>query len=162
MITGVVSEQDFVEAQRIHRHRTAVWINAVLIAIALAGVVLLAAGTKKWGLIVAMGGIGGLIGEAIQARLYIPAQARKHYRQFKGIDAPITYRWSADTICVETNRGAGERSWSDFQRVRESNQLILLYTTDALFEVVPKRWFRDEKQAAEFSTLANGTARAVA
>jgi hypothetical protein len=156
MITGVVSEQDYVEAQRVHRQRLAAQLNWSLAVVAACGVALAVAGVKPWGLIAAIAGLGGLIGEAIQARLYIPAQARKHYHQFKGIEAPITYRWNSETISVQSERGAGERKWNDILKVRESEHVFLLYTTDVLFEVVPKRWFENAEQALEFGTLAKG------
>ena len=157
MITGVVSAEDFVEAQRVHRRGIAVAMNWVMGGLAAFGVALAIFGIKPWGLILILAGIGGAIGEAIQARLYIPAKSRKHYSQFKGVEAPITYRWDTEKFSVRSDRGSGERRWRDLHRVRESERVFLLYTTDVLFEVVPKRWFQSEAQAAEFGRLAKGS-----
>ena len=157
MITGVVSEQDYVEAQRVHRQPLATKFNWALGVVTLGGLALIVLGIKPWGLMATIGGICGFIGEAIQAKVYVPAIARKHYHQFKGIETPITYRWDTDGLSVQSDRGAGERKWKDFLKVRESDQVFLLYTTDVLFEVVPKRWFGSPEQALEFGALAKGT-----
>jgi hypothetical protein len=156
MVSGVVSEQDYVDAHGLHRRPVAIAVNGTMAAILVVGVALLLAGAKQWGLILWIGGIGGFIGEAIQARLYLPARVRKLYSQFRGIDAPVTYRWNSSTLSVQSRRGAGERAWSDILKVREDDRLFLLYATDHLFEVVPKAWFASPDQVAEFRALAKG------
>jgi len=156
MITGVVSEADYVGAYTLHRRSVAVAINWVLGTIAAAGLLLAIFGVKPWGLFLFLGGVGGLIGEAVQAHLYVPKQARKFYSQFKGIDAPITYRWNAEKLSVHSDRGNGERNWRDLLKVKEDDRLLLLYTTDALFEVVPKGWFQTPAQLSEFQSYARG------
>ena len=156
MITGTVSAQDYVEAQAVHRRTVAIWVNSVLGAIGVTGLVLLSIGVKPWGLILLMGGLCGFLGEAIQARVYIPSQARKHFLQFKGIEAPITYDWNSEKFSVRSDRGNADRNWGDILKVREGDGLILLYTTDVLFEIVPKRWFATPAQMDEFRTLARG------
>jgi YcxB-like protein len=154
MITGVVSEQEYVEAHTLHRRSIAVATNCVMVAILGVGVVLASFGVRPWGLILILGGIGGLLGEAAQARLYLPGKVRKLYAQFKGIEAPITYRWGASTFEVKSERGGGTRNWTDLHKIKENDELFLLYSTDALFEVVPKKWFESTAQMSEFRRLA--------
>ena len=156
MISGVVTEQDYIDAHALHRRPVAVAVNSTMAVILLIGVALLFFGIRMWGLMLSIGGIGGFIGEAVQAHLYLPAKVRKLYAQFKGIDAPVTYRWNASTLTVQSARGGGDRNWSDFLKVRENHRLFLLYSTDLLFEIVPKAWFANPEQMAEFRELAEG------
>ena len=154
MITGIVSEQEYVAAHSLHRRPVAVAVNGFMVALLAIGLVLAAIGVGMLSYVLIFGGIGGLLGEAAQARLYLPAKVRKLYAQFKGVDAPTTYTWDDSTLEVKSERGAGRRNWTDLHKVGESGELILLYTTDHLFEIVPKRWFADTAQMTEFIRLA--------
>ncbi len=156
MISGVVTEKDYIDAHILHRRPVAVAVNWTMAAILLVGVLLLLFGIRMWGLMLSIGGIGGFIGEAIQAHLYLPAKVRKLYAQFKGIDTPVTYRWDTSTLTVQSERGGGDRKWGDFLKVKENDRLFLLYSTDLLFEIVPKVWFANPEQMAEFRALAEG------
>ncbi|HEV2612568.1 MAG TPA: YcxB family protein [Noviherbaspirillum sp.] len=156
MITGVVSEKNYLDAYRLHRRPVAIAVNWTAGLVAMLGFVLTVLGVKPWGIVLAFGGIGGLIGEAIQSYLYLPRKVRKLYSQYKGIDAPITYRWDSKRFSVHSDRGNGDRNWESLVKVRENNELFLLYTTDALFEVVPKAWFNSTAQATEFYHYAQG------
>ena len=59
-------------------------------------------------------------------------------------------------LSVHSDRGNGERNWRDLLKVKEDDRLLLLYTTDALFEVVPKGWFQTPAQLSEFQSYARG------
>ena len=154
MITGVVSEQEYVEAHGLNRRPVAVAMNWAMVAVLIVGVVLAALGVRLWSYVLIFGGIGGLLGEAAQARLYLPAKVRKLYAQFKGVDSPTTYTWDNSIFEVKSERGGGGRNWTDLHKVGENDALILLYTTDHLFEIVPKRWFANTAQVSEFVRLA--------
>jgi hypothetical protein len=156
MISGVVTEQDYVDAHVLHRRPVAVAVNWTMAVILVVGLILLLFGIRMWGLMLSIGGIGGFIGEAIQAHLYIPAKVKKLYAQFKGIDTPITYRWNSSALTVQSERGGGERKWSDFLKLKENDRLFLLYSTDLLFEIVPKTWFANPAQMDEFRVSAKG------
>ena len=150
MITGVVSADDYVEASRLHRRSVALAMVWIMGSAILLGTVFTIFAENSLGVIIVLGGIGGLIGEKIQTGLYLPNRARKHYSQFKGIDTPIIYRWNSAKLSVQSERGGGERGWESIHKVKENDRLFLLYTTDALFEIVPKAWFISQEQMSEF------------
>ena len=74
----------------------------------------------------------------------------------QGIETPITYNWDAETVSVQSSRGTGQRRWNDLRKVKENDRLVLLYTTDVLFEVVPKGWFSNAAQLDQFRAYAHG------
>src|SRR3954465_5712155 len=102
MITGAVSEQEYVEAHTLHRRPVALAVNSIMLTVVVAGIIAAAVGVRIWAFMLIVGGIGGLLGEAAQARLYLPRKVRKLYAQFKGIEAPITYTWDASSFEVRS------------------------------------------------------------
>lgn len=154
MITGVVSEQEYVEGHSFHRRPVAVAMNWVMVFIFGVGLVLAFLGGGRWGYILIIGGLGGLLGEAVQARVYLPGRVRKLYAQFKGVDSPTTYTWDHSIFEIKSERGGVKRNWTDLHKVKENEDLFLLYTTDHLFEIVPKRWFANTEEVSEFRRYA--------
>lgn len=149
MITGQVSEKDYISAHRLHRGRMAAALyRAMLVAVA-AGLALAFTVSQKWGMVLLFGGIGGLFGEFAQDRIYLPARLRRLYAQVKG-RVDVSYSWNDELLFVTSERGNGQRAWNDFLKARENVDVILLYVNDALFEIVSKRWFRDAGDLQDF------------
>ena len=154
MVSGQVSEAEYISAHQVHRRRIATAMNTVMIVIFCVGLVVFAVGSKLWGMMLTVGGIGGLIGEFVQARVAIPARLRRLYSQTKG-RTDVTYSWDADKLFASSDHGQATRSWGDFPKARENNEVFLLYYNDAIFEIVSKRWFRDLGQINDFRSHLN-------
>jgi hypothetical protein len=148
MISGVVSEAEYVSAHKLARHRANVAISAFMVIVALAGVVLIQF-SGRWGVPLIGGGVCGLVGEALLHHVVVPLRVRQLYAQVKG-RTELTYSWNEHTLSLQSNRGEAERPWSDFHKARENSHVFTLYTNDAIYEIVPKRWFTDERQLADF------------
>ena len=149
MITGQVSENEYVVAHQVHRRRVAFAMNTIMFIILTVGVLLFITTSKQWGMILAMGGIGGFAGEFVQGRIALPARLRRLYAQTQG-RVDVTYSWDADNLFLTSEKGQATRRWSEFRKAREDEDVILLYYNDALFEIVSKQWFRDRLQIDDF------------
>ena len=149
MITGQVSEYEYVIAHRVHRRRIAIVMKCVLSVLFVSGVVIYLTASQKWGMIIAMGGIGGFIGEVAQVHFFMPMRLRRLYSQTQG-RTDITYSWDQTNLIATTEKGYATRAWTEFPKAREDSHVVLLYYNDALFEIVSKRWFRDQAQVDEF------------
>ncbi|QNH11703.1 YcxB family protein [Xanthomonas sp. SI] len=170
MISGIISVDDYLAAQRLHHgrlFRRALTLMAVLL---LVGMPLLLFGSPDsirsliGGLLVGMGG-GGLIGFPLLYKWKIPRKVRRLHAQQATLRHSITYAWDEDGLEVSWSGGRARRSWTDFIRYRESPRVLLLYHNDMLFDMVPTSWFVDDAQREAFQRLAsrvrNGAARAV-
>jgi YcxB-like protein len=154
MISGIVTYSDYLAASRLHRCRTAIAINWITIFLAIIGIVLLFEGYRKWGINLLGAGIGGFVGEFVQTHVLLPRKVKHLYAQYKGITTPIIYEWDADLLRGQSSTGRGERSWKDFAKVREDDNVLLLYITDELYEVVPKSWFNEAAKLEDFRGYA--------
>jgi len=149
MITGQVTEAEFIAAHQLHRHRTAIMLSVVTAIASLVGMALFFTVSKKVGLMLLLGGTGGLIGELVQGRIFLPLRLRRLYAQVKG-RTDLTYSWNSETLSLRSDRGNAERPWADFRKAKENDRLFLLYFNDAIFEIVSKRWFHTPEQIDDF------------
>lgn len=153
MITGCVSEAEFIEAHRLHRRRFAVGVNAAMACLAVAGVSMFLAVSRKWGVMLVFGAIGGIIGEMV-LRLYLRRRLRKLYAQLSG-RTDVSYSWTAETLSIRSEYGHAERPWSVFVKAKENEQVLLMYLNDALFEIIAKRWFPSPEALEDFRSRLN-------
>jgi hypothetical protein len=128
-------------------------IYVLCAACLLVGVLLLGAGAKWW-MIVAFGGAGGLAGQWWEDNFGLPGKVEKLYRQYKGLAEPMSFCWDVEVIEGENAEGYGRRKWKDFVRMREDDEVFLLYVTDQLWHVYAKRWFASSSQIDEFRKYA--------
>jgi hypothetical protein len=154
MITGTISADDYLAAQRLHRARIAKWSYMAGAAGLLFGLVVwLLSGSFTGILFIAMG-VGALLGEFILDRWLLPRRAYKLHQQHRDFAHPFTYSWTSDAIEARGISGQSHRPWTTYHKVRENEQLVLLYHSDNLFEMFPKRWFSDASALKQLLDLA--------
>jgi hypothetical protein len=149
MITGQVTEQEYISAHRLHRRRMVAALNLAMIIAAAIGIALAFTASRKWGMVLLFGGIGGLFGEFFQDRISLPARLRRLYAQVRG-RVDVSYAWDDEQLFVTSEHGSAQRMWTDFWKARENGDVILLYVNDARFEIVARRWFGDAGELADF------------
>jgi MFS family permease len=129
-------------------------MNWITILAAIFGLIMIFIGSWRWGIYLLGAGIGGFVGEFVQAHVLLPRKVKHLYAQYKGITTPITYEWDSDLIRGQSSTGKGERSWKDFAKVKDDDEVLLLYITDNLYEVVPKSWFKEAEKLEDFRRYA--------
>ena len=153
MIIATLEEQDYLNAQRLHR-RWSKRKSIIIISLVILVIVLCLALWCQGALPIAGGIIGGLIGGtfagAITRYVYIPWKARRVFRQQKSLQREYTMSWNADGIQTKSKNGENSSSWSDFIRWKESENLFLLYISDIQFYMFPKRAFSNESELNDF------------
>lgn len=160
MITGIISIDDFLNAQRLHRANALrgfyrFFRIAILIAIPVCFYLV-----KALGLTLALLSIGVAIGGQITSKLILPWKVRRLHRQQKDLAFPFTYTWNAEFLEGQGVSGQSKRAWTNYHKFREDRHVFLLYHSDNLFEVFPKRWFSDNEQIDEFRRLASQAGQA--
>ncbi len=72
------------------------------------------------------------------------------YRQLKDLSSPFTYTWNAEFLEAQGKSGHAKREWRNYVKFKEDEKLFLLYHADNIFEMLPKGWFQDQAQVADF------------
>ncbi|WP_051424486.1 YcxB family protein [Pseudomonas sp. URMO17WK12:I4] len=65
--------------------------------------------------------------------------ARRTFRQHKTLQKPATLTWSERGVVMQSEYGDARVPWADFRKAREDQRVILLYESDRLYRLIPKR-----------------------
>lgn len=75
-----------------------------------------------------------------------PITARRVFRQQRSLQGEMTLAWSDAGLHVQSEYGAFEMPWSHFVRWAEDDRSFLLFESDRLYRVVPKRVLTPDQQ----------------
>ena len=89
----------------------------------------------------------------------LPWRARRLWKQQKALHSPIRMRIGDDGLDVQTEHGHARTPWDHLHRWKENNHLFLLYDSDNLFQMIPKRVLRPD-QILGFRELLLGKMKA--
>ena len=78
---------------------------------------------------------------AVVVPLKLHVLAKRLYAQQVELRMPITFTWDDRQVTVTTERSTSSTPWTDYLRVLQDDELVLLYLNDLLFQIVPKRAF---------------------
>jgi hypothetical protein len=81
----------------------------------------------------------------------LPHHARKIFNQQKTLQQPYDMEITAEGVSSSGSHGSINMEWKDFHKYKMGKDLILVYQSDVLFHMFPKRWFSDD----EFAQLQN-------
>lgn len=111
MISGSVTVQDYLAAQRLHQRRGHRRVLLVMAALLLLGLAVFAfarhgSGMAIIGVMLAAAGGGGLIGQTIQSAWTMPRKVRRLHAQQAALRHRLTYRWDAAGLEITWATGA--------------------------------------------------------
>ncbi|WEK04474.1 MAG: YcxB family protein [Candidatus Devosia phytovorans] len=69
----------------------------------------------------------------------IPTLARRNFRQQRSLHGDFGYAWTDDKLTVKTEYGSFDMPWSHFPGWTENDKILLLFESDRLYRVFPKR-----------------------
>ena len=82
----------------------------------------------------------------------LPYRTRKIFRQQKTLQRPYDIRLSEEVLESVSEDGRVKMPWKNFHKYKMSKEMILVYQSDAIFHMFPKRWFAEE-QFLEFQNI---------
>jgi len=81
------------------------------------------------------------------------------FRQQKSLNLPFSIEATSEAFCAFNETGKTTMPWGHFVKWKESERLLLLYHSDILFNLVPKRLFQSGAELAEFRGFLGGVRR---
>ncbi|MGB2713786.1 MAG: YcxB family protein [Vicinamibacterales bacterium] len=158
-----LEERDYVRAARAaarpgRRILIALGIGSALVIVgALLG---WRAGYMREALIAAFVWFFGLIGAGIGQMLSIAPKAKRVFRQQHGLRRTHEITWTDTGLTVSGEDGQSTTRWTDFHKARELDDQFLLFLSDAIFLMIPKRAFPDSSLLQSFrESIASSIAR---
>jgi len=101
----------------------------------------------------------GLIGIAVFALyryVFLPRRVKRIFKEQKGLSAPFEIELTEASIKMTNEFGFSETPWSTLFKWKEDEKLFLLYQSSAMFNLLPKRLFPDERQVSLVRTWLAG------
>lgn len=75
----------------------------------------------------------------------MPRRTRKNFRQQAEVQKEMTCSLEEEHFSMEHANGSLRKPWSEFRKWRHSEDLILLYPTDLVYFVIPRRCLTDDE-----------------
>jgi hypothetical protein len=150
-VTVQIEPEDLAQAHRLNfrqylRSRKAqvrliiLWVLATVVYAVITGILVDAKGAVLPVLVFAVIAPFAIVGIPflIVAATSGPA-ARKAFGQQKGFHKPITVAWNGEGVSFEGYHGIARFKWTDFVQIRQDRHLILMYESERIYRVIPKR-----------------------
>lgn len=94
--------------------------------------------------------VGAGVVREFNRRFILPRRARKLFAQQKNLQRPLRFGWDEQGLAWVNESGSGKTAWSDYLKWRENDRVFLLYLSDAMFQMLPKRAFADSERLHSF------------
>lgn len=78
--------------------------------------------------------------------ILLPQHARRIFKQQQKHDTPIEVEFLEQTIRTSSLYGNSDSPWTHFIKWQEGNKILMLYYSDVLCVIVPKRCFNNDEQ----------------
>jgi hypothetical protein len=160
-IAGRLAADDYLAANVLHRRKRG-WRRSVRsftwIGLALVAVVLIPTygqpGYSSLPLVLIVAILVTLpIAVGLERWVLLPRKCRKIYTQHKALQSEFRTYFDEEGVHGTTDFSSVHHPWSDFIRWKEGRDLFVLYQSDLVMNVVPKRFFEGAEEIAEFREL---------
>lgn len=136
--------EDYLAGVRLNLRPRAAWAAVGLVVLALAALAIM---LGVWDLMHGKAEAWDVIGVLaigyfpVWYFVYLPIRVRKLYKQQRMLNEPHEVTFSESGVSTTHSTGSGTLPWSNIHKWRESDELFLIYQSDALFSIFPKRHF---------------------
>ena len=142
-----LTPEDYIAASRLHQ-RAGTWAGrhflfVVVVWLLLVGFgVLVLSQTGEWVILAAA--IGGAVGWAWSWYYQLPVRCRRIFRQQKALQRPYTMEFAEAGMKFSSEGTSSSRPWSEFHKWVEGPEQFLLYYSDLMFNLIPKRFVSEQ------------------
>lgn len=85
--------------------------------------------------------------------IYHPYKCRREFTQRKDLHSPLRFQITEEGIGFHVQSTTLLRPWGDYHKWREGRAMFLLYFSDTLYQMMPKRFFSEPDDVDKFRTL---------
>lgn len=92
----------------------------------------------------------GLVGAGTGHMLSIAPKAKRVFRQQQGLQRPHEVSWNDVGVTITGQDGQSTTRWADFYKFLELEDQFILFLSDAVFVMIPKRAFPESGLIRDF------------
>jgi hypothetical protein len=146
-IKGKYEFEDFKKAQALHARRGRLityltyFIIGIFAVVTLVGILFAISGKWPWSYVeIPVLIIGAYL---VFNFILFPSQIRRVFMQQKDLSAPFEIELTDKGFSLENEYGASRTPWNTFVKWIEDRDMLLLYRSDIIFTMLPKRLLQD-------------------
>jgi len=154
--SGTYAPDDLISAVWVHLRprRSLAILGSLLLALCLAGDAVMLFNANEFGLGWTRWAVpGALLYLALFFGIGIPYRCRRTYQQRKDLQRPCAFLAEDQGLQFSTSDASGIKAWSDYVKWKEGKHCFLLYMSDRLYQVIPKRFLGSEEAVSEFREI---------
>ena len=149
-----LTADDYVAATRLHMTR-AFYRNKLIkltlvMGLLYAVLAFVVMGEWTWPYAAVAAGLGSVaavivgLGIAVSNHILIARRSRRIFAQQKSLHDEFEFSWDETGFDLSTQSARSRHDWADFRQWAEGADGIILYQSDALFNMLPKRAFSED------------------
>jgi hypothetical protein len=139
-----ISKHDLTQCYRLHGTPERKHILIIsLITLVFFGYILLTKENAE--ILIPLGLLGGTLTVLFLRYPLTAYKTDKIYAQHKGIEKEFEVQISQYNVTFSSDNGFSKHAWADFHRYKQNKHYLLLYLSDALFLMLPKKQIPQDK-----------------
>ena len=152
-VSGVFQPSDYVRAQYLHiRPRPLYKILGSIVAALFLWAAWLALTSDDFGGFDILF-LVTIVAFILNFTLYIPWKTKLVYRQQKALQRKLTFKFDDTGAEVSHENGQSTLPWSDYLKWKKNDHLILIYLSDCVYHMLPRRMFVDQTEFEKLGDL---------
>jgi YcxB-like protein len=126
-------------------------LTALMVGVAVVAVfVAVYLGDVSSAILIGASSAGAAGGVLIAKRLTLPRKTRRIFAQTPSLQRPFQITWDERTLSSSSQQGAVSYPWAEFHKTRELAGYFLVFLSEVMFIIIPKRAFPDEATLRNF------------
>ena len=90
-----------------------------------------------------------------------PWKWRKIYEQQKFFETKFDYEFTNEALCSRSDLGNATLPWVQFHKWKENKNTFIVYQSDAIFHLIPKRIFHSEEEINQLRVILKDSIKQV-
>jgi hypothetical protein len=155
-LKGRIAVEDLMAAQWVHARprRSLAWVGILLLGLVVFAMADSFAGGRQSLTDPTIWILPGLLAYlAFIAFVWVPRKVRRSYSQRKDFRHEISMMVTSAGVAARTEQGNSVKPWSDYLKWKEGKSVFLLYLSDHMFQIVPKRFFAAHEDIDAFRNV---------
>lgn len=142
-VKGVFQPSDYVRAQYLHiRPRPLYKVLGVIVLVLFLWAAWLAFTSDDFGAFDILF-LVTIVAFILNFTVYIPWKTRRVYRQQKALQRGLSFKFDDAGASISNENGHSTSPWSDYLKWKQNDHLILIYLSDCMYHMLPRRMFVD-------------------
>jgi hypothetical protein len=132
------------------RKQTTALTAAMMVVVLVAAFLVVCEDDVRTAILTCGASFGGTAGVFLARRLTLPRKARRIFAQTPALQRPSYVTWDDRTLISANQQGSGTYPWAEFHKSRGLAGIFLVFLSDVMFIMIPKRAFPDDAMLRDF------------